>query len=324
MRQTLTKLLRAVTCALAIISFSSTALAQFRASIQGTVTDPAGAVVPEATVTLTSNETARAVTVTSSGEGFYRFDALAPGTYTLSVEKAGFKKTTFESVVVNAEQVQGVDVVLTTGEVAEVVTVTESTTAALETENANLNKAISTTEVRQLPQFGRDPYELARLTPGVFGDAARGGTGGAVNLPNTAGPGGSGRSIFATENVPQISANGQRITSNNFQIDGTSVNSLTNGGAAVITPNQESVKEVRVIANVYSAEYGRNSGAQVLTVSQNGTNTFHGSLFLKNNSPGLNAYNKYGGTNGARPVRVNQHLNQYGGSIGGPVPLPRF
>ena len=102
------------------------------------------------------------------------------------------------------------------------------------------------------------------------------------------------------------------------------MNSLTNGGAAVITPNQESVKEVRVIANVYSAEYGRNSGAQILTVSQNGTNDFHGSLFLKNNSPGLNAFNSYGGPNGAPGIRVNQHLNQFGGSLGGPITLPRF
>ena len=324
MRQTPTQLLRAVLCALAIISFSMTARAQFRAGIQGTVTDPAGAVVPDATVTLTSSETARAVTATTSGEGFYRFDALAPGNYALTVEKAGFKKTTFESVAVGAEQVQGVDVVLTTGEVSEVVTVTETTTPALETENANINKAISTTEVRQLPQFGRDPYELARLTPGVFGDAARGGSGGAVSLPNSAGPGGSTRGIFQTENAPQISANGQRISANNFQIDGTSVNSLGNGGAAVVTPNQESVKEVRVIANVYSAEFGRNSGAQVLTVSQNGTNQFHGSLFLKNNSPGLNSFNKYGGPNNAPRIRVNQQLSQYGGSIGGPLPIPNF
>ena len=81
---------------------------------------------------------------------------------------------------------------------------------------------------------------------------------------------------------------------------------------------------MRVIANVYSAEYGRNSGAQVLTVSQNGTNEFHGSLFLKNNSPGLNSFNKYGGPNNAPRIRVNQHLNQYGGSIGGPLPIPNF
>jgi hypothetical protein len=323
-RRKFSALLRAALCTLLLLTLTAAARAQFRAAIQGTVTDPAGSVVPAATLTLKNNGTGRVQTATSGDEGFYRISELPPGTYTLTVEKAGFKKTTFESVVVNAEQVQGLDVVLTAGEVAETVTVTADQTPALETEDANINRAISTTEVRQLPQFGRDPYELARLTPGVFGDAARGGTGGAVNLPNTVGPGGSTRGIFQTENAPQISANGQRVSANNFQIDGTSVNSLTNGGAAVVTPNQESVKEMRVIANVYSAEYGRNSGAQVLVVSQNGTNTFHGSLFLKNNSPGLNAFNKYGGPNNARPIRVNQLVNQFGGSIGGPIPIPRF
>ena len=324
MRQTPTALFRAALCALALQTLAQTARAQFRAAVQGTVTDAAGAVIPEATLTLRNKETGRTQTAASGDEGFYRISELPPGSYTLSVEKAGFKKTTFENLVVNAEQVQGVDVVLTAGEVAETVTVTESQTPALETENANISKAITAQEVKQLPQFGRDPYELLRLTPGVFGEGARAGAGGSVDLPNQTGPRGSNRSIFQAENQPQISANGQRVSANNFQIDGTSVNSLTYGGAAVVTPNQESVKEVRVIANVYSAEYGRNSGAQVLTVSQNGTNVFHGSLFLKNNSPGLNAFNKYGGFAGAPAQRVNQHLNQYGGSIGGPVPWPRF
>src|SRR2546423_5703343 len=310
MRQKLTILLRAAACALVILGFAATARAQFRAGIQGTVTDPAGAVVTDATVTLKDNGTGKTQQVTTSGEGFYRFSELAPGTYTLSVEKAGFKKSTFDNVVVSAEQVQGLDVVLTTDEVSETVTVTDTAAPALETEHANLDKSITTTEVKELPQFGRDPYELARLTPGVFGDAARGGTGGAVNLPNTVGPGGARRSILQTDNAPQISANGQRVSANNFQIDGTSVNSIDNGGAAVVTPTQESVKEGHVIANVYSAEYGRNSGPQGLPVSQHGTNNFHGSLFLKNNSPGLNAFNKYGGLNNAPPFRVNQHLNQ--------------
>ncbi|MFL6229293.1 MAG: carboxypeptidase regulatory-like domain-containing protein [Pyrinomonadaceae bacterium] len=324
MRQLFNHALRAAACALLAALCCAAAHAQFRAGVQGTVKDATGAIVPGATVTLTSKETNKSQTTTSSDDGFYRFNELAPGAYSLSAEKSGFKKQVLESVVVNAEAVQGVDLLLTTGDIAETVTVTESAVPQIETENANVSKAITTREVRDLPQFGRDPYELARLTPGVFGDAARGGTGGAVSLPNTAGPGGSNRSIFQTENQPQISANGQRITSNNFQIDGTSVNSLTNGGAAVITPNQESIKEVRVIANVYSAEYGRNSGAQVLTTSQNGTNDFHGSLFLKNNSPGLNAFNKYGGPNNAPAIRVNQRLSQFGGSIGGPVYLPRF
>jgi len=298
--------------------------AQFKAGIQGTVTDTGGGLIPEAKITLINTETGKTQETMTSGEGFYRLSGLAPAKYKLTVEKAGYKQKVFDDVKINAEAVQGIDIALEPGDVSATVTVTEETGQTLETENGNVDKAITTQEVRALPQFGRDPYELLRLTPGVFGDSARGGTGGAVSLPNTAGPGGSNRSIFQTENQPQISANGQRITANNFQLDGTSVNSLTNGGAAVITPSQESIKEVRVIANVYSAEYGRNSGAQVLNVSQNGTNAYHGSLFLKNNSPGLNAVNKYGGPNGAPGIRVNQHLNQFGGSVGGPMWLPRF
>jgi len=315
---------RVVLCGLVLLFLTTGVAAQFKASIQGTVTDTAGGLIPAAKITLTNTETGRSQATTASDEGFYRVSGLAPGKYKLAVEKAGYKQKVFDNVSVSAEAVQGIDVALDPGDVSATVTVTQETAQTLETENANVDKAISTVEVRALPQFGRDPYELTRLTPGVFGDFARGSAGGAVGLPNTAGPGGSSRSIFQTENQPQISANGQRVTSNNYQIDGTSVNSLTNGGAAVITPNQESIKEMRVIANVYSAEYGRNSGAQILTVSQNGTNQFHGSLFLKNNSPGLNAFNKYGGPNGAADIRVNQHLNQFGGSLGGPIYLPRF
>lgn len=324
MKRIISLFVRAIVFGVFLLFAVTTANAQFKAGIQGTVTDTAGGLVPEAKLTLTNTETAKVQEATASADGFYRFAGLAPGKYTLSVEKAGYKKKFLENVAINAEAVLGVDVALEPGDVSATVTISQETGQTLETENASIDKALTTQEVRNLPQFGRDPYELLRLTPGVFGDAARGGAGGAVNLPNTAGPGGSNRSIFQTENQPQISANGQRITSNNFQIDGTSVNSLTNGGAAVITPNQESVKEVRIISNVYSAEYGRNSGAQILTVSQNGTNDYHGSLFLKNNSPGLNAFNKYGGPNGAPGIRVNQHLNQFGGSVGGPIFLPRF
>ena len=313
---------RTLLCALMVLAAATAAHAQFRAGVQGTVTDPNGSVIAGATVTLTSKETGRVQEAKTSDAGFYRISGLAPGLYTLTVEQAGFSKTSTE-ITVNAEDVQGIDLVLTTGAISETVTVTGDAGPGLETENADISKAITSQEVRELPQFGRDPYELLRLTPGVFGEGARSGSGGSVGLPNQTGPGGSNRSIFQTENQPQISANGQRVSANNYQIDGVSVNSLTFGGAAVITPNQESVKEMRVVANAYSAEYGRNSGAQVQTVSQNGTNQFHGSLFLKNNSPGLNSFNKYGGPS-APPVRVNAHYNQFGGSIGGPLYLPRF
>lgn len=314
---------RAFVCGLFVLISVISASAQFRAGIQGTVTDSTGALVPDASVTLTNKETANKQTTTTSGDGFYRISGLPPGTYQLVVEKSGFKKQVFENVVINAEDVQGLDVLLSTGEVAETVTVTEETTQALETENGNVSRALTTREIRELPQVGRDPYELLRLTPGVFGDGSRASNGQAVNLPNTTGPGGSNNSIFQTENQVQISANGQRLSANNYMIDGVSVNSFNWGGAALVTPNQESIKEVRVLSATYSAEDGRNSGAQVKVVSQGGANDVHGSLFFKYNSPKLNAFNKYGGP-GAPPVRVNDYIRQFGGSVGGPLYLPRF
>jgi hypothetical protein len=316
-------LTRIVACGVFILFSVITTQAQFTAGIQGTVTDSTGGLVPDVKITLTNTATGQVQTTTANNEGFYRITGLSPGSYTLAAEKDGFKKQLFENVEINAEATQGFDILLTTGEIAETVTITEATSQALETENGNVSRAITTREIQQLPQVGRDPYELLRLTPGVFGDGARSGGGAAVNLPNTTGPGGSNNSIFQTENQVQISANGQRLSSNNFQIDGVSVNSFNWGGAALVTPNQESVKEVRVLSSTYSAEDGRNSGAQVKVVSQNGTNDFHGSAFLKYNSPKLNAFNKFGGQ-GAPPVRVNDYIRQFGGSLGGPLYLPRF
>jgi Carboxypeptidase regulatory-like domain len=297
--------------------------AQFKAAIQGTVTDSSGGLVPDAQITLNNKERNASQTTTTNGEGFYVISGLAPGNYSLTVEKTGFKKQVFENVVISAEATQGLDVLLNTGEVAETVTITEAAGQTLETENGNVSRALTTKEIRELPQVGRDPYELLRLTPGVLGDGARSSSGGAINLPNTTGPGGSNNSIFQTENQVQISANGQRLSSNNFQIDGVSVNSFNWGGAALVTPNQDSVKEVRVLSATYSAEDGRNSGAQVRVVSLSGSNSFHGSAFFKYNSPKLNAFNKFNGV-GAPPARVNDYIRQFGGSLGGPLYLPRF
>src|SRR5215210_3106552 len=110
-------LIRVLLCGLLLSSFAGLAHAQFRASVQGTVTDATGALVPEATVTLKSKETGRSQEVKTSGEGFYRLSELSPGRYTLTVEKAGFKKSSVEDLAVSAESVQGLDLLLTTGEV---------------------------------------------------------------------------------------------------------------------------------------------------------------------------------------------------------------
>ena len=316
---------RIALCGLFIFCAMIAAQAQFRAGVQGTVSDSSGALVPDAKVTLKHIETGKIQETTTSGEGFYRITGLAPGKYLLTVEKAGYKKSVSENVTVSAETIQGVNVILEAGEITATVTVADEAVQQLETENANVEKGITTTEVKRLPQIGRDPYELIRLTPGVFGDSSRSPNGNSAGLPNSPGPGGSNNSIFQAENQPQISANGQRISANNFQIDGVSVNSLSHGGAAVVTPNQESVKEIQISSSTYSAEDGRNSGAQIKVVSQNGTNDFHGSAFIKYNSPKLNAFNKYPNDFGrGRTERVERFFRQFGGSVGGPLYLPHF
>jgi len=302
--------------------FSIAASAQFRAGVQGTVTDVAGGTVAGATVTLASKDSSQSQQTTTSDAGFYRFSELAPGLYTLTVEKQGFKKRLVEQVKIDAESVRGQDITLEAGGISETVTV-QADEVPLENEDANIRKTINTAEVLQLPQVGRDPYELARLTPGVFGTGARSADGSGTLLPNTSGPGGSNVGIFATENRQPISANGQRVSSNNYLIDGSSVNSQTWGGGAVITPSQESVKEVQVTSSTYSAEDGRNSGAQIKVVSISGTNQWHGSAFWKVNDPSLNAFNKMPRNVGS-PTRVEQKYNSYGGSFGGPLPFPRF
>src|ERR1044071_1424271 len=316
---------RCLLAGLILLTAAGSGFAQLRGSSQGTVSDSSGALVPGVKITLTDAENGRSQEALSSDEGFYRIAGLAPGKYSLVAEKEGYKKANLENVSVEAEKVQAVNVVLETGDVTATVTVTDEATAKLETENANINKSITELEVKRLPQVGRDPYELARLTPGIFGDASRSANGNAAGLPNSPGPGGSDNSIFQTENQVQITANGQRISANNYQIDGVSVNSLSHGGAAVITPNQESVKEIQISSSTYSAEDGRNSGAQVKVVSENGTNDFHGSAFLKYNSPKLNAFNKYPNDFGRGITeRVDRFFRQFGGSLGGPLYLPRF
>jgi hypothetical protein len=313
MNRTMFSFIRVMVCGLFLLSAIGTAHAQFKAAIQGTVQDSAGQVVAGATVTLISKETAKQQVAITNDDGFYRISSLAPGLYNVTAEKTGFKKQLVEDLKISAEAVQGTDFTLEAGGISETVTVKAEDTPALKTEDANVDRAISTQEVLRLPQTGRDPYELARLTPGVFGDGSRGANGSSIGLPNTTGPGGSNVSIFQTENQVPISANGQRVSANSFQIDGVSVNSQTWGGAAVITPSQEAVKEVRVLSSSYSAEDGRNSGAQIKVVTQNGTNEFHGSAFFKYDEPGLNARNKFNG------LRVQNKFRQFGGSLGGPI-----
>jgi len=313
-----------------IVTFVSTlALAQYGASIEGTVQDKSGAVISGANVTVTEQATNVSHAATTGNTGFYRITELPPGTYRVDVEAPSFKKNTRSDVQVGAESPTAVNVALEGGSVSETVTVTGAA-AALQTEDANVQGTLTTLEVQSLPEVDRDPYELLRLAPGVMGDGARTGSGLSAGFPNgaggnggSAGPGGSNTAIFQVENQQPISANGQRVTSNDYLVDGVSVNSLQWGGAAVITPSIESVQEITVLVNDYDASDGRSSGAHIKTVTKGGTNALHGGGVFLYHDPNFNAYNKFGGYDvgsGFTPsVRDDDAYKQFAGTLGGPV-----
>ncbi len=302
--------------------------AQFRASIQGTVSDPEGAVIPGATLTLTDTDTGRVLTATSNSSGVYNFNALPPDHFTLSAAAPNFNKKVVDNVQINPDQPNAVNVQLTVGGADTTVNVNADQTAAIETATASISGTVSENEVQHLPSAGRDVFQLVQLAPGVFGDASRSGNGGNNNLPGSQGPGGSGGSgVFQTENGPQANANGGQYETNGISIDGISTVSAVWGGTSVITPNEDSVGSVKVLSNGYDAENGRFSGAQIQIESKTGTNQVHGSLFFRANRPGLNAYQRYNGPNtftaGTPSQRGLQRdttrSNQYGGSVGGPI-----
>ena len=296
------------------------AMAQFGASLSGTVMDSTGAVIPGATVTLTNAETHATRTATSGDGGSYIFNELAPATYSLTANAAGFKQNSIARVALAAETPRNIDLTLQNGAASETVTVNADQVSVLQTADASIGSTIDGDTIQKLPSVGGNPYELLRTAPGITGDGARAGNGNAVFLPNGAGPGGSARGIFQTENQTQISADGQRVADNNYLIDGVTVDSLTHGGAAVVTPNQEAIGQMTVLSTSYDAGDGRNSGAQIKVVSKSGTNNLHGSLFFLYDEPGLNAYARYAGPfAGQKPLRVPTKQRTYNASIGGPL-----
>ena len=314
--------------AVATCPFLPAAQAQFRASIQGTVTDATGAVVPGATLTLTDLGTAKAFVTKSDGNGLYNFNALPPDQFSLVVDMSGFKKKILDHLQLIPEQANAVNVQLELGDATTTVTVSGDQVAALDTETASINGVIGSNEIQHLPSFGRDVFQLSQLAPGSFGDGAQAGGGGTNNLPGSQiGGGGPTDGIFKTENGPQIVANGGQNNANGISIDGISTASAVWGGTTVITPSEDSVGDVKIVSNSYDAETGRFSGAQIQVTSKAGTNDFHGSAFIKGDRPGLNAYQRYNGPNSAEPGTVGQRgllrdegrFNQIGGSLGGPI-----
>jgi hypothetical protein len=203
-------------CFIAFLLLAVSTFAQYRAGIQGSVVDPQGDTINAATVTLTNKETGRVVTVTTDASGVFNFLSLAPGHYSISASATGFKKKNLSDITVSAEQIQSVNVTMEVGDVSQSITVNGDVTPPIDTETGQISGTLNAKDIQNLPSLGRDPFQLLRLAPGVFGDAAHSNNGGSQNTPGSAGPGGTSvsASIFQTENQVQINANGQRNTTN--------------------------------------------------------------------------------------------------------------
>jgi hypothetical protein len=316
----------AVHVALLIVSIiASTALvqAQYRTSIQGVVTDPTGAVVSGATLTLTNPATNEKQVRTSDASGVFNFNALpASAIFRLEVEKTGFQKKTLDKVQLTPDQANALNVQLDIGEATQTVNVDASAIPALETETASISGVVSDNQIQHMPSFGRDVTKLAELAPGAFNDGSYGGGGDdGYTIPGnqTNGtPSGGADGIFKTENGVQSVSNGNQTQNNGISIDGISTTSAVWGGSTVVTPSEDSVESVKIVTNSYDAEDGRFSGAQIQITSKSGTNDFHGSLFFTTHQPNLNAYQPFFGV-GTSSLRDNNKFNQFGGSVGGPI-----
>jgi len=278
------------------------ASAQFSSTIQGTVTDAQGGVLPGATVQVTNTTTGLARTVTTSEDGVYRVFSLGAGTYRIEVDLQGFRKSQRDVVSVGISETTRVDFTMEVSGVIESVTVAAAA-PLVETEQGRVSGRVDRIQLQEMPLNGRNLYNLIALQPGVTGKG----------VSSTFGAGGSGNDSFSGESAPRINASGQRDEANSFTVDDTSTNGVARGGITNLTPNAESVEEVRVVANNFSAVDGRNSGAQIQVITKGGTNQLHGS----------GSYYFQNDTLSARNVFETEvpafRKNQFGYSVGGPI-----
>ncbi len=275
------------------------------ATITGTVTDPTGAVIPGATVTVINQETNVQTTTTTDNSGNFNVPYLAPGTYTVNVERAasGFAKYSKTNVVVSTAQTVQVEIRMQVGGAAETVTVT-SDAAALQTATATVGGSINERIVQTLPNINHNPFNYAALQAGITPRGA---------FNNTQNTNAFGIGIDGRRQASAIGINGGSAFSNDIILDGVSVQGSAWNEVAVL-PNQDALQEVKTITNNYSAEYGRAQGVVVFT-TKGGTNDYHGTGFWRIRNEALNAN---GFTNNAQNIaRGPFKAHTYGATFGG-------
>jgi hypothetical protein len=288
---------------LVVVVGASSAWAQFTSGIEGTVTDPTGAVLSGATVTIKSEDTGASQTFQTGDSGSFRFTTLPSSTFTVSASAQGFKTTVQEHVRLAVAETKTLNIRMVVGGTESTVTVTDEA-PAVETAQARVSGQVSEKEVHDLPLSGRNFYTLVVLTPGVTGLASGGGQAYAQ----------ASGDIFNPEYGVNLSANGSRAESNSFLIDSASIDSSQRNGVTNINPNAEDVQEVRVAANNFSSEFGRNGAALVNIITKQGSNKWHGTLGFYHTDNKLQAANEFQ-TAGVPVFRRNEGAWSFGGPI---------
>lgn len=286
------------------VLFPGLAQAGVGGSISGTVKDTSGAVIPHATVKVTNIGTQVLYQVLTNGDGFYSFPDLPLGTYSVSIEKAGFQSYVQSDIAIHANGALVVDAWLRVGEQAETVTVQEKEVLA-DTSNTQMGESISGHTMTTVPLNGRSFTDLLALQPGVAPATS-------LTADTQQDVGVSALSPSGNLNPGTISINGQREFANAFIVNGSDTEEDVNAGTAII-PNLDSIAEFRVLTSNFNAEYGGHSGGQINVVTKSGTNSFHGDLFEFLRNTDLDARNYFS------PTRGTYDQNQFGGTLGGPI-----
>jgi hypothetical protein len=274
---------------------------QSNATLQGTVTDSSGAAAPGARIVLTNEGTNVGQTATSDERGYYFFTFIPPGSYKLTVELKGFQTFVQNGVILQVQQQASVDVVLRPGDISTTVQVTGEA-PRLDAVNATVGRVIEYKTMEDMPLGDWNVISLVSLTPGVHGDPA-------------VWAGGTGTNFYS---------NGTRNSQGDIIVDGSSVTGGNPNGAvtqALFKPAIDATQEFKVLTNSFSAEFGQSGGTIVNIVTRSGTNNLHGSLyeFHRDNAMAANSWNgnRYG-------QKINPfRRNDFGGTIGGPVYLPK-
>ncbi|MBV9442967.1 MAG: carboxypeptidase regulatory-like domain-containing protein, partial [Acidobacteriaceae bacterium] len=266
--------------------------------IVGTVTDPNKAIIPGATVAVTNQATHETTRVTTNGDGDYTVTPLNPGVYGVNISAPGFQTAQIEKLEVQVNQSVRADVQLQIGSTATTVEVTAAA-PLLNTEQGSLGTVVTNKEIVNLPLNGRSFYDLAKLTPG------------AATLP-----GGGNLLRIRANYISGTAISGVRGSQTAFLLDGVDVTDHHQGGTLIQT-SIDGLQEFSVMQNAYSGEFGSAGG--ILNMStKSGTDQFHGGLFEFLRNDKLDARNFFS------PKRDVLKRNQFGGDLGGPLPLPGF